>query len=105
MLVVPRLAAIAVELSGSPGLVVASEGSGASVCLVLGVAGVTAVGGVLRWGVLADTTVGGGVCPVCVACRYLKPGYTVISPSAVWLIKVSIEEQYLSTCCRVVFVR
>ena len=36
-----------------------------------GVAGVTAAGGaaggVLRWGVLADVRVGGGVCPVCVA--------------------------------------
>ena len=28
----------------------------------------TAAGGVLRWGVLADVTAGGAVCPVCVAC-------------------------------------
>ena len=32
-----------------------------------GVSGVTAAGGVLRWGVLADVGVGGGVFPVCVA--------------------------------------
>ena len=31
------------------------------------VVGVTAAGGVLCWGILADVSVGGGVCPVCVA--------------------------------------
>ena len=32
-----------------------------------GVVGMTAAGGVLCWGILADVSVGGGVCPVCVA--------------------------------------
>ena len=54
-------------MSPGRGLVMASAGSGASVCLVLGVVGVTASGVVSRCGVLADVTVGDGVCPAWVA--------------------------------------
>ena len=76
---------MAVELSGCPGLVVVSEGSGASVCLVLGlsawlhlalswamvfslrslsVVACAPSGVVLRCGVLAEVTVSGGVCTI-----------------------------------------